>query len=420
MRFVLTPAGSHGDVHPYIGVGRRLKARGHDVVVLTAGVFRGLVEAAGLQFVETISAEEFQEVTENPDLWHPRRGLALVMGMVSENLRRGYRLIREVYRPGDVLVLHLLSAAGRAYQDKHDVPGATIQLAPSGMRSVHQVPPLAPGLDISGWPLPLKKAFWWFGDRFVIGPHLVPALNELLAELGLEPVYRPFTGWLNSPQLVVALFPDWFGGSPPDWPPYLQQVGFPLYDEADLHQTDEKLEAFLRSQQPRGGPIVLTPGSANRHGKEFFAAGLTAAQKLGRGALCITAFPEQLPEPLPDFAFHAAYAPFSTVFPRCCAVAHHGGIGTLGQGLAAGVPHLVMPLGFDQPDNAARLQRLGVGDWLVPDKFQADAVAAKLEALIESADVRRACERYRQALAGQDAIGRACELLEELADAHSG
>jgi UDP:flavonoid glycosyltransferase YjiC (YdhE family) len=267
--------------------------------------------------------------------------------------------------------------------------------------------------------LSLKKAFWWFGDRFMVDPYIVPALNELRSELGLPAVYRPFTGWLNAPQLVIALFPDWFGGSPPDWPPQLQQVGFPLYDEADLHDPDVDLQAFLDTHESTGGPIVLTPGSANRHGREFFEAGLAAAGKLGKAALCLTAFPEQLPVPLPDFAFHAHYAPFSRVFRRCCAVAHHGGIGTLGQGLAAGTPHLVMPLGFDQPDNAARLQRLGVGDWLAPDKFEADAVAAKLKALIASADVRRACGQYREALAGRDAIGRACELLEESGARHA-
>jgi UDP:flavonoid glycosyltransferase YjiC (YdhE family) len=269
-------------------------------------------------------------------------------------------------------------------------------------------------VDISAWPVPLKRAFWWFGDRFMVDPHLVPALNSLRADLDLAPVHRPFTGWLNSPDLVIGLFPDWFGGSPPDWPPQLRQVGFPLYDEADVCAPDEKLEAFLREHEPGGGPIALTPGSANRHGREFFAAGLAAARELGRAVICLTAFPEQLPDPLPDHAFHTSYAPFSRVFPRCSAVAHHGGIGTLGQALAAGVPHLVMPLGFDQPDNAARLKNLGVGDWLAPDKFEAAAVAAKLDALIGSAEVVRACARRRDELAGRDAVGTACELLEEL------
>lgn len=416
MRFILTPVGSHGDVHPFVGVGKRLRERGHEVVLLTSGGFEAVATAAGLDFVATISKEKYFELTENPDLWHPQRGLALVMSVASQYMRHGYGLLEEAYEPGTVLVGHMLSFATRVFQDKNDVPAATIQIAPTGIRSVHQLPPLVPGLDISSWPRPIKRAFWWFADRKVVDPHIVPALNELRAELELDPVYRPFNGWLNSPRRVIALFPDWFGGAPADWPPQVEEVGFPLYDEADLRELDADLEAFLTEWEPQGGPIVLTPGSANRHAAAFFEAGLAAAEQLGRAALCLTAFREQLPDRLPDFAFHAEFAPFSKVFPRCRAVAHHGGIGTTGQGLAAGIPHLVMPLGFDQPDNAARLQRLGVGEWLVPKKFKAAAVTKKLDSLLGNSSVRQACEMYRDALAGEDAIGRACELLEELGE----
>ena len=61
--------------------------------------------------------------------------------------------------------------------------------------------------------------------------------------------------------------------------------------------------------------------------------------------------------------------PFSSVFPLCAAVVHHGGIGTCAQALAAGVPQLTMPLAFDQPDNATRLSRLGVARWIVLTSF---------------------------------------------------
>jgi len=420
MRFILTPVGSHGDVHPFVGIGRRLKERGHEVVLMTAGAFEDVAGAAGLEFIPTVSKEKYFELTENPDLWHPQRGLALVLSTAAEYMRHGYALLDDAYEPGTVLVGHMLSVATRVFQEKNDALAATVQIAPSGLRSTHQLPPVVPGVDLSGWPRPIKRGFWWIADRFVVDPHIVPALNEWRAELGLAPVYRLFKGWLNSPQRVIALFPDWFGGSPPDWPPQAVEVGFPLYDEADLREPDGELEAFLASCESEGGPIVLTPGSANRHAKEFFEAGLEAADQLGRSALCLTAFEEQVPEPLPDFAFHALFAPFSAVFPRCCAVAHHGGIGTSGQGLAAGIPHLVMPLGFDQPDNAARLQRFGVGDWLVPAKFKAPAVAKKLDKLVNSAGVKQACDMYRQALAGEDAIGRSCELLEELGASNAG
>ena len=66
---------------------------------------------------------------------------------------------------------------------------------------------------------------------------------------------------------------------------------------------------------------------------------------------------------------------------------HHGGIGTCAQGLAAGIPQLVMPMGFDQPDNAARLVTLGVGSWLAPGKFIGERVARKLSRLLADESV---------------------------------
>jgi rhamnosyltransferase subunit B len=414
LHFILTPTGSHGDVHPYVGIGRRLRERGHEVTVLAAGVFRELIESSGLGYLCTWSEEEYERITHDPDLWHPTRGLALLLRTVADNLRRGYELIEEVWEPGAVLVGHTISFSTRVFQDRHGAAGATIHLAPSAIRSTWQVPPITPRHDPSRWPRFVKRAAMWGVDRFLIHPHIVPQLNAFRAELGLRPVYRPFRDWLSSPQLALGMFPPWYGMAPPDWPPQLVEVGFPLYDEAERGPSDPGLEAFLESSAAGGGAIVFTPGSAYRQGTRFFEAALAAGERLGKPALLLTGFAEQLPEPLPAHAYHAPYAPFSRVFPRCAAVVHHGGIGTLSQALRAGVPQLVMPMSYDQPDNALRLRRLGAGDWLEPADFQAEPVAAKLETLIASADVADACRKYRDALAGHDAIALACELLEGL------
>ena len=68
----------------------------------------------------------------------------------------------------------------------------------------------------------------------------------------------------------------------------------------------------------------------------------------------LTRYPEQLPPALPASVRHERYVPFSAILPRCAAIVHHGGIGTCAQALAAGIPQLVSPFGFDQPDNAVR------------------------------------------------------------------
>ena len=53
-------------------------------------------------------------------------------------------------------------------------------------------------------------------------------------------------------------------------------------------------------------------------------------------------------------------APHSQLFPRAAAIVQQCGIGTLGQALSAGCPILAVPFAHDQPDNAYRIERLGV------------------------------------------------------------
>jgi UDP:flavonoid glycosyltransferase YjiC (YdhE family) len=108
------------------------------------------------------------------------------------------------------------------------------------------------------------------------------------------------------------------------------------------------------------------------------------------------------------------YAPLSLVLPRCAALVHHGGIGTSAQGLAAGVPQLTMPMGFDQPDNATRLFRLGVGRWVRPGRFQGKTVAAALRDLLDNPRVAGACRHWADQITSTPAIGKTCDLLEEL------
>jgi UDP:flavonoid glycosyltransferase YjiC (YdhE family) len=106
--------------------------------------------------------------------------------------------------------------------------------------------------------------------------------------------------------------------------------------------------------------------------------------------------------------------PFSQVFPRCAAVVHHGGIGTCAQGLAAGVPQLVMAMAHDQPDNGWRLRALGVGDYLHPKTFCGPTVAGKLARLIASPETAEACHDVKQRIAAQMQPEKVADLLEEI------
>jgi len=57
----------------------------------------------------------------------------------------------------------------------------------------------------------------------------------------------------------------------------------------------------------------------------------------------------------------------------------------------AGIPHLVMAMAHDQPDNANRLRRLGVGMGITPRQFKGSRVAECLKHLLESSEVAQHC-----------------------------
>jgi rhamnosyltransferase subunit B len=410
--FVMTPVGSSGDVHPFIGLGRALRARGHEVVIVTAGAFEQVVQHAGLQFRETISAQIFDVMSKHPDLWHSRRGLQFVLGTVAEHLRLGYERVAEVYESGrTVLVGHALSFGTRLFEEKHGAPAATLHLAPSIFRSDFQQPAVAPGRDLSGMPRWFKRTFWWAVDRFLTDPLIVPRLNAIREDLGLRPVSRVFREWVHSPQRVIALFPEWFGPPQPDWPAALRLTSFPQYDESDQQRLSPELLHFLDAGD---APIVFTPGSANQNAAAFFRAAVDATARINRRAVLLTRFADHVPA-LPATVHHETYAPLSRLLPRCAALVHHGGIGTLAQALAAGVPQLTMPMGFDQPDNTNRLVRLGVATWVAPSAFTGERVASRLHSLVTDPAVASSCAKYATLLKNGSALDRTCDLLEEVA-----
>ena len=146
MRYILTPVGSSGDVHPFVGIGRVLKTRGHEVIVLAPGPFGDVVRKADLIFEETVSAEEYDAITKDADIWHPRRGLQIVLSLVASKLRPAYERLTSLHEPGrTVLVGHALSFFTRVFEEVHGVPAATIHLAPSIFRSDFAQPAYLPG-----------------------------------------------------------------------------------------------------------------------------------------------------------------------------------------------------------------------------------------------------------------------------------
>ncbi len=413
-RIIAVALGSYGDVHPIVGVCRALQARGHSIDFIANPLYETLVRDAGFSFHPVGEAEDFVSVTLNPKMFRLLHGARVLgEGLILPYMRPIYRLIEKLWSEGATVIAPATAFGARISQEKLGVPLATLDLQPVLFRSELESPglPLGPLDSIPPLARLARRCIYWsadtlFFDRVMLGP-----TNAFRYELGLPPVRRLFHQWLHSPDLTLGLFPDWFGEPQPDWPASSYATGFPLFDEADRRVLPEGLEEFLAAGDP---PIVFTPGTAMRHAAAFFRSSVEAAERLGRRAILLSHFPEQLPHRLPESVRCHDYVPLSRVLPRAAALVYHGGIGTASQALAAGTPHLVVPHSYDQPDNAARLERLGVGLTLFPAFYNARRAADRLGRLIESESVRRACLQLKDKIAEQDALGEICRRIESL------
>ncbi len=409
MNILLAPVGSHGDVHPFVGIGTALKDRGHAVTLIAAETYQPLAERHGFAFAQVGTDDEYQRMTRDPRLWDPSKSMRAIFDrdLLDRYLPLAYDAIASRYVPGQTVLLGgSLSFAARIANEKLGIPLASVCLQPITMLSVTD-PPKFPGAPHTKYfPRWARRLIYWYGERLVLDGFLAGPVNAFRGTLGLPPVTRVWGKWRHSPDLILGLFPKWFATAR-DWPPHFHQPGFIRYDQGDAKPLPPDVDAFLNAGEP---PVVVSFGSAMRQGRPYFAAAAEACRRLGKRGLILAKGGDQIP-PLPAGCVQADYAPFSQVFPRAAAVIHHGGIGTTAQCLAAGVPQFVMPLAFDQPDNAAHLERLGVATSLLAAKFRADRAAKKLDALLRNETIKPACEAARAKM-NDDPLPRTCELIE--------
>jgi len=412
LHVLLPTLGSAGDVHPAIALGIALKKRRHQATVITNEVFSEAVRAAGLDFIALGTAAEAQETIADPRLWHPTKGFQCIAErIIVPNISRLYDILARDARSNTVVAASGICLGARVAHEKLGVRLATVQLQPSMLRSLvdsgrYGLIPMGPRM-----PRAIKKSLFWLFDHAFIDKCVLPGLTSFRTGLGLPPVRRVFHAYLHSPELVIGLFPDWFAPPQPDWPPNTHLAGFVLHDAGEYVSMPIAVEEFFSTGPP---PVVFTPGSAAATLEGFFRESVEACRIGGFRAMLVTVHPDQLPAELPPGVRAFSYLPFSRILPRCAAIVHHGGIGTLAQAIKAQIPQMVVPNSHDQPDNSHRIEGLGLGSRIQPGRYKARDVARKLGELVNSPELRQRCRDYAAKIDSEAALGRACDLIEQL------
>ncbi|MEO8998591.1 MAG: glycosyltransferase [Rhodanobacter sp.] len=420
-RIIFATVGSLGDLFPFLSVGQELAQRGHRVVIATHGLHRLSIEQAGLAFADASDVIEPEDrAAFTAQAFHPWRGPRFVVhDMAALDVRPSYRKLLPVCADADLLVTSTLAFAAQIIGEQGDKEGRlrwlSAVLAPAGFLSASDPP--ASGIRMLDQFLrssPQRGRWLSRIARRLTHPWTAP-VRALRRELGLplqSPLGDPFHSGQHSPRGVLALFSPLLGQPQPDWPANVTITGATRHQQAVT--ADLALQAFLD-----GGPapVVFTLGSTAVHANVgFLRESCKAAQQLGQRAVLLTGSPEmraQLPRDLPSTIHLVEYAAHDALFPRAAIIVHHGGIGTSSEALRSGRPMLVVPHGFDQPDNAARLQRLGVAEILPARRYRADRAVVLLQQLVTQPRYRNAAELYARAMSAEDGAMLAANVIEK-------
>lgn len=361
--------GSRGDVQPYIALCKELLKEGHKPRIATHAEFEPWIRKHGI---------DFAPVDGNP---------AELMRICVEHGMFTYGFMKEANSKFRGWLDDVCSSAWRACQ------GADVLIeSPSAMAGIH----IAEALEI-----PYFRAFTMPWTRTRAYPHAFSVLEKKMGggynsityitfdaifwtaisgqinrwrrhELGLQNTSqakmqansRPFL-YNFSPHVVPP---------PLDWPDWIRVTGYWFLDEADTYEPPADLKAFIeraRSDNKKlvyigfGSIVIDDPAALTKTVVDsVLKADVRCVLSKGWSDRLETKDASKPEIPLPPEVFQIQAAPHDWLFKQMDAAVHHGGSGTTGASLRAGIPTMIKPFFGDQYFFAQRVEDLGVGVWL--------------------------------------------------------
>ncbi len=429
MKIVLAAYGSLGDLHPMLALAVELRNRGYEIAINTLEVYREKIELLGFEFYPlrpNLDPENDRKLARR--LMDAKTGTELLLReTLLPNVREMFEDLMRAINDADILISGEAVFAAKSAVEKTKIKWITTTLAPGSFISVYDpfVPPNAEWLKHFRFlGAAFHRAIFGFARRLVV--KWLEPYRDFRREIGLNENHNPVFDEKYSDLLNLAMFSKVLGKPQPDWHQPTLQTGFCFYDgQADIGKMPAGLSEFLENGEP---PIVFTLGSAAvLDARNFFEESAKAAAILGRRAVLLYGIFNQMPtiaasgewrvesgEKITSKIAAFDYAPYSLVFPKASCVVHQGGVGTTAQVLRAGVPHLIMPYSHDQPDNAARCERVGVAETIGRDNYTAENAANKLRPLLDELSYKTKAAEAARIVWAENGTKIACDAIEEI------
>jgi UDP:flavonoid glycosyltransferase YjiC (YdhE family) len=202
---------------------------------------------------------------------------------------------------------------------------------------------------------------------------------------------------------------------PADWGEDVHVTGYWFTDDSDWRPPEDLLR-FLDSGPT---PIAIAFGSTSTRTPDKMASLIREALALS-GQRAVIVGPENHFTDPPDTVLQLDAAPYSWLFARVSAVVHHGGAGTTGAGLMAGVPNIVTPFTSDQPFWGHRVHTLGAGPKPLPaKKLTAQTLSKSIITAVSDQEMRAQAKTIGARISTEDGVSRAMDIVQEYVEGGS-
>jgi MGT family glycosyltransferase len=415
---VFFPEGAYGPTNNCIGIGAVLRERGHRVVFIVEESFAGTLEAQGFE-------ERLMRLTPPPEtdevpgqFWKDfirdtapvfRKSttdqLAEFIAPTFEALVDGARYVDErlleiidelqpdLVVEDNVVSFPALLAGGR--------PWARIASCNPAEMKDPRVPPTFSGLpsaERTGW-----GPFW---DAYRDAHReLHTSFSEFCQERGAPPLpaddFIHESGWLN-----LYLYPDEV-----DYP-RAQPLGPTWHNlQSSVRTTDPAWDLPPALQEGEGPLVYLSLGSLGSADVELMRK-LIAELAEAPYRIVVSKGPQHAEIELAENMAGEEFLPQTEVLPKVDLVITHGGNNTVTECLHFGKPMVVLPIFWDQHDNAQRIAETGFGAHLDTYRHSGEELTATIDRLLADGELRERLAATSQRLRAARGTERAADLIE--------
>ena len=366
LRITCLTIGSRGDVQPYIALCKRLLEEGHRPKIATHAEFKGWVTKHGIDFatVDGDPAELMRICVENGMFTYSflREASVKFRGWIDELLTSAWKACQDsdilIESPSAMAGIHIAEALGIPYFRAFAMPWTRTRAYPHAFA----VPEHKMGGAYNYITYVMFDNIFWKATAGQINRWRKKELGLRSTSLDkMQPNKVPFL-YNFSPFVVVP---------PLDFSDWIRVTGYWFLDEASSWSPPGALVEFIakaRADEKKlvyigfGSIVVANPAALTKTVVEsVLKADVRCILSKGWSDRLGNQDATVAEVPLPSEIHQITSAPHDWLFKQIDAAVHHGGAGTTGASLRAGLPTIIKPFFGDQFFFGSRIEDLGVG-----------------------------------------------------------